>query len=114
MKGILIDVTAQEVRPVAFESMEDMRALIGGHLELGYAFPRTLDMLYVDEEGLLKEPPGYFHIVGREDQLLAGNGLIVGRELPDSWKSYDPLISIERVRRMVTFFRRQGTYFMRG
>lgn len=105
MKAILIDVTAMEVRNVEYETLEEMRALIGGWIETAYVWPRTLDVLYVDEGGLLKDSTKFFHFERRRGQMLVGNGLIVGRERLDTWKTHDPMITAEQVRELVTFVR---------
>ncbi|MDW9478715.1 DUF3846 domain-containing protein [Sinorhizobium meliloti] len=83
-KAILIDPRDTSIRYVDCEATGDaMRAMIGGSLQIAHIFPSG-DVLYVDEEGLLKDlVPGagekatcfcvYAH------QIFAGRGLIVGK-----------------------------------
>jgi uncharacterized protein DUF3846 len=105
MKAILIDVTARMISTVEYTGAEDLRKLVGGWLEIGRAWPNE-DVLYVDEEGLMKQTPGFFMIVGNA-QPLAGNGVIVGRERFDDEGLYlgtdDPRIMLAQVAVMVRF-----------
>jgi hypothetical protein len=73
-----------------------MRRFIGGHLEAAYQ-TRSGDVLYVDENGLRKD-----------NQLLAGNGLFVGREieadeLPMGYTTLDPTMTLKELGRLVYF-----------
>lgn len=86
MKAWHIDATAQTVRLVDYADGCDLRRLIGGFPEMAYRWPRTGDVLYVDEEGLLKAAevrlatPCFLFLL-RPDQPLFGNGVVVGREI---------------------------------
>ncbi len=105
MKAILIDSANHRVEMVEYSSYSDMRKLIGGSLEIAFMWPSG-DVLYVDEEGLLKGPSDYFTIPERSDQLLAGNGLLVGKETGDSVADInDPLFTVEDMREKIIFWR---------
>lgn len=85
-RALFIDSTAGKVTQieVPFRGHEFLDALykrIGCDLiEVATEFPNG-DVLYVDEEGLLKEPKHFFDISAH--QPFAGNGVIVGRETDD-------------------------------
>jgi hypothetical protein len=84
-----------------------MRRFIGGHLEAAYQ-TKSGDVLYVDEEGLLKDNQPMFAFLPRKDQLLAGNGLWVGREieceeLPMGYTTLDPVVTLKELNRLVYF-----------
>ena len=84
MKALLIDVAARAVREVTWEKISDLHDLIGGYLTIGWQWHETGDVLFVDDEGLLRPQAHFFRFALRTDgQPLAGNGVIVGRELHD-------------------------------
>jgi|TARA_R110000744_G_scaffold303454_1_gene412131 hypothetical protein len=98
MKGILIDAFNETVKEVV---------ITGNYKEI-YALVecRTFDCvdideyntMYVDDEGLLKEPNRYFSIHGRD---YAGNGLIIGNN--DEGESIDSTLTVEQVKDMISF-----------
>ena len=79
IKGILVDPFKREVREVDYNG--DWRT-IKDHIQCGQSpfdvvrFPDG-DCVYVDDEGLLKNPTHFFMIGGYEG-LLAGRGLFLG------------------------------------
>ena len=107
--AILIDSAAQEIRAVEYEGLDDMRRLIGGGIDSACRWPNG-DVLYVDDEGLLKPQTGFFMIEG-VDQPLPGNGLLVGKEVEDfgsgKWWTEAPTITIEELRALVSFRTRE-------
>ena len=106
-KAIWIDSTRKEISYVTYETPDDMRDFIGGWLEIG-AMLRDENVLYVDEEGLLKNPEHFFRFSLRPDQPLAGNGLIVGREVLDEEgeliRMDDVALTVEEVWSMTRFW----------
>jgi hypothetical protein len=86
MQAILIDVAAREIRAVDYDGTKDLQRLVGGFIDLAMAFDNG-DVLFVDDNGLHKAPPGFFRVKGRE-QPLAGNGVPVGREIYDGDGEY--------------------------
>ena len=105
-KAWLINAAKREVREVAWENVRDMHDLIGGYIEAAARLPND-DVLYVDEEGLLKQQTDFFLFALRPDQPLCGNGLIVGPETYDEEGEFvrteDPATPVEVIRRMVRF-----------
>lgn len=106
VKALHIDAIAQEVREVEVE-MADLNRLVGGYIELAYMWSHG-DCLYVDEEGALKPRQHFFAFAHRPDQLLAGSGVVIGREVegshyPRGFTTLDPVISVAELRKVVTF-----------
>ena len=79
---IKIDVIKREIFPVEIDSRNNLD-LIYKLLDVSCidaVYPSILregDCIYVDDEGLLKEPEHFFYVRGMQ-QPLAGNGLVVG------------------------------------
>ncbi len=105
-QGYLIDVTKQIVTAVTFDGYQGMQAHIGGFLEVAFAWDNG-DVLYVDEEGLLKGPTFYFGIpTVRPDQPFGSNGLVVGREVegdhyPAGYTTMPPTITLPALQAIV-------------
>lgn len=102
MIALLIDAQKKEISQVEYRSLEDLHKLLGGYIELAYAWPNG-DVLYVDEEGLLKQPQRYFRISVRPDQPLGGNGVLVGPEIGDTSNTEPPTMTVEQLRKLVRF-----------
>lgn len=87
------------------------KEVIGGWLERAAVFLNG-DSLWVDEEGLLKEPRHFFLIPGYA-QPFAGIGVLSGREEnndedDDSSTTADVKTTIAELRGLVTFLDRAG------
>lgn len=110
MKAIWIRADRQIIELVAFDGYEDLYRMAGGYLEVGRSWRDTGDVLYVDEGGAAKLSKGspFFTIAGGQ-RPFASNGVIVGREPPEEvtgdLANYDPVITVEEVRRLVAFRR---------
>ena len=103
-KAIIIDSAKREVREADIDTHK-VGQIINGWIECAAAFPNG-DMLFVDEEGLLKPNEHFFRFAPRNDGLpLAGNGVIIGREIAtkDSWYNEEPKCTVEQVKEWVTF-----------
>ena len=107
-KGYLIDATARTVEAVTFTDLASIQKLIGGYLEIAHGWGNG-DVLFVDEEGLLKRDQSRrFVIAERMDQWLVGNGLLVGREVegeqyPGGYTNLPPTMTLEQLRARVRF-----------
>ena len=78
--ALFINAPYRTVLEVEIDSLDDMQKLIGGYIEAAYQWENG-DVLYVDEEGLLKVQDYFFALPEeRPDQPFAGNGVLVGRE----------------------------------
>ena len=87
---------------------DNIRTFTGGWLEIAYMWPNG-DVLYVDEEGLQKNPRYFFRIPERPDQSLAGDGLLVGKEFDDNDEiqhaetAAPPLMTLDELKAKVEF-----------
>ena len=103
MKAYLIDSESRTVTEIEYKRGE-LQKLVGGWIETACVWDSG-DVLYVDEEGLLKDPRFFFRIPERPDQPLAGNGVLVGREVNNTSRTAPPTMTIEELIRKVTFYR---------
>lgn len=77
MKGYLIDAGAREITPIDYEH-GTMRKHLPGGICIGYVF-RNDDVLYVDDEALLRPATVAFRIKRRHDgQPMMSNGILTG------------------------------------
>lgn len=85
--------------------LEFMQKTVGGYIQIA-AYVKTTkqgnDVLYVDEEGLLKNL-GYGFVYHGAHQPFVGNGIICGVEDKDG-NTVAAKISLEDVRKRVRFF----------
>jgi hypothetical protein len=116
MKAILIDAEKRDIREVEYRpngvdgEAPTIGDYIGGWIEGAFTFP-TGDVMFVDEEGLLKPTMHFFYCAFRTDQPMAGNGLIVGREVededvPGGYYTVDPVVTVEWLKRHIAFMTR--------
>lgn len=82
MRAIYIDSDACKVTEIELpdddSQLSELQRLVGGNIEFAHEFPNG-DVLFVDEEGLLKNPKHFFDVDAH--QHFAGNGVIVGPEI---------------------------------
>jgi hypothetical protein len=108
MKAILIEVSAQDIRAADYDDYKDLQDMVGGLLTTAKTWPSG-DLLFVDDEGLLKRQAHFFRIAGR-DQPFAGNGVVVGPDryddAGDCLGADAPGIAIKQLRAEVTFLSR--------
>jgi hypothetical protein len=106
MKAYWINATEQTITAVDYAAVTDIQRMVGGYIEAPKRWP-TGDVLFVDEAGMLKaNPPGWFMIEGIS-QPIAGNGVVVGREIGDTSRTRDPKLTLEQLRAEVRFFTAQ-------
>ena len=81
-RGYLIDPYKAEVQPITvpMDDHEEIQRQLdcdvfttGGYFENG-------DVVFVDDEGMLKGPTHFFRIKGLNDQPLAGRGVVLGSD----------------------------------
>lgn len=107
-KAYLINTRAGTISETSFNDLADVQKLIGTDvIEAAFVWPSG-DCLFVDEEGMLRGNQVFFHIAVRTDQMLAGNGLLVGAEVegeqyPNGYTNADPRMTIEALRALVKF-----------
>lgn len=103
-RAFLIDSKNRKITPYENTGLKSLQSAVGGYIEGAYELPNG-DYLFVDEEGLLKNPKHFFHLKGNY-QPNAGNGLLVGPEVDtggDSYEQKDVQTALEELQRMVTF-----------
>jgi len=110
-KAILIDVAARTITEVECDTLHDgAQKAIGGYIETAHMWPNG-DVLFVDEDGLSKPQRHFFRFaLRRNPQPLAGNGIIIGREIEDdegNWLgNQDPHITPDDVAKLVQWLDR--------
>jgi hypothetical protein len=116
MKAILIDAVKREIREVEYRiqsaegELPTVGDYIGGWIEAAFRFPSG-DVMFVDEEGLLKPTMHFFFCAFRTDQPMAGNGVVVGEEVededvPGGYYTVDPVVTVEWLRRNIIWMDR--------
>lgn len=115
MQAILIDAEKREIREVEYSFNSTTGAptvgeYLGGWLEAAYRWP-TGDVLYVDEEGLLKPTMHFFFCGFRPDQPMAGNGVVVGKEVeddkaPHGYYTADLTVTVDWLRKTIVWMDR--------
>jgi hypothetical protein len=106
LRAIKIDVDKQTVYEVLIpDTLEALYACLDCELvEIGSVLANG-DEIYVDEEGLLKEPrKDYFMVLGMP-QPLAGHGIVVGPDESELLSGDHARSSVEDIQKMVRFFR---------
>jgi Domain of unknown function (DUF3846) len=106
MKAYWINATTKTIETVEWNSTDKLRELVGGWIEINRIWP-TGDVLYADEEGLLKGGTTWFRLAGKTNPIC-GNGILVGPEVPeDDWREWlsntDPVLTIEQLAAEITF-----------
>lgn len=109
MRAYKIDVVKQQVYEVEHEGgLNSLYELIGcdcvciGERILALRSQREPDVIYVDDEGLLKPAAGYFQLApGRS--VLAGNGLLVGTTADGN--DAPPVTPLRWLQEQVRFFK---------
>lgn len=107
MKCYHIDAENKMISEKSFSNTNEIRNFIGGYLTIAYAYPNG-DVLYVDDEGILKGYTYGFFLWQRDDQGLFGNGVLVGPEYAEddysqTHSNRDPVTTLEQLKRYVTF-----------
>lgn len=97
MRAILIDPIRRVVKSHTIDDrLTSLQAAVGGSIAWGTEL-QTGDVLYIDDEGLLKPNPAFFAL-GRRS--FAGRGLLVGPERP---RITDVVSTVEEIAKMVRF-----------
>ena len=101
-----VNAAEQTVTQVEYKTLDDMRKFIGGYICIASVDHSTGDVLYVDDEGMLKDNLPVFAYMERLDQFLFGNGLYVGREIETEdggWTTLPPKKTLNRFRNEIAF-----------
>ena len=100
MKAIKIDSYKRTVEEVRVHGLADMQKAVGGFIQVGHWFDNSNDVIFVDEEGLLKDPENFFTIRGKDSQILAENGLVLGTNIVTGI-SVDAVTPVEYIRKNI-------------
>lgn len=104
MKAYLIDSQNKTVSEVEYDGTIDC---IYRHLDVGTFDVVQLDdngdSVFVDDEGLLKDPYYFFEVQGVSFPL-AGRGLVLGTD--DEGDSVEPVMSLDSLKERVSFLSR--------
>jgi hypothetical protein len=97
VRAILIDPIRRAIQPHLIDDrLSSLQAAVGGRIAWGTQL-KTGDVLYVDDEGLLKANPAFFALGCR---TFAGCGLLVGPEQP---LITDVVSTVDQVAKLVSF-----------
>ncbi|WP_061026753.1 DUF3846 domain-containing protein [Bradyrhizobium sp. CCH5-F6] len=97
MRAILINPVKRTVESYTIDHrLASLQAAVGGNIAWGTEL-QTGDVLYIDDEGLLKPNPAFFSL-GRRS--FAGRGLLVGPERPHMT---DVVSTVEEIAKKVRF-----------
>ena len=80
MRALKIDVEKKSVEEVEVNGLIDLQKAVDGYICQATRFPLH-DILYVDDEGLLKTPKLFFSVFVSDfpaPRVFAGNGILVG------------------------------------
>ena len=107
-RALWVNSQLRKVIAVDCIGLEDMRKYVGGSICFAMSW-NTGDVLYVDDEGLLKPQDHFFMLPGCQNPL-AGDGIIVGPEVEaeDKWWTENTTITIEKLK--VTWMTREQAW----
>ncbi len=116
MRCIVIDVESREVKEAQIPETADsgvsfIQGVVGGHfasagIVKGHPRGEGEDVLFVDDEGLLKEKAGSFAFAGMNHPTplgFEGSGIVVG--IDRVGETVGAKVPLDEVRRMVQFTR---------
>ena len=109
MKAILIDPARRVVEEVEYDKVGTLGKFVGGYITLAWQ-TEAGDVIYVDDEGMLKPQGAYFRWTERPDeQPLAGKGILVGPETDhgDTYTIADPTMSVDEVTSKIIWLTRE-------
>lgn len=119
VKGFIIDAEKREIREARFSGLKDLQKAVGGLIttaheihhfdDSGFSMASSYDTVFVDDEGLLKDPQHFFFIEGGHSPF-AGNGVVVG--VDEEGATIDALSTKEELEEMVEFASREDVESM--
>lgn len=109
MKAYLIDPQEREIRQVDYDGdYKSIYRLLDIDTFTAVELNDKRDVVYVDDEGLLKDPVYFFTVEGY-GQPLAGKGLVLGTD--GEGETVEPTLSLETLTQMVGWKRLTVTGF---
>lgn len=111
-RALVIDPAKQTVEAVEKEwTLSECQEAVGGYIENGSAEPKVV--LYVDEEGLLKNPEHFFMVAGITSTPMAGRGILM-MDAPDGETGSVPEGLEKIIWEGVHYFDRRTVAFLAG
>jgi hypothetical protein len=108
LRALVIDSDAREIREYENTGLESLQKAVGGYIEHALWLPGG-DVLFVNEEGLLRlKQSNWFSVVGAR-QPFVGNGVVVG-PVDRNGDEQDATISAEALGRLVRFASLEDLY----
>jgi Domain of unknown function (DUF3846) len=106
MRAIWINADKREITTIEYDGLADLQRMVGGFIEVAW-HNRHGDVMYVDEEGKLKNYSSCFIVHGVHD-VLFGNGVVVGKETDEFTDggfsvTLDPVVTITDLKSLVMF-----------
>lgn len=102
-RAYFIDSMKKQITEIRIESKDELKSLrlcVGGSIEAAVILENN-DVIYVDEEGLFKNPQHFFISKGHH-QPLAGNGVLIGTDVSNG-ESIDAVTEIKWLRENIIF-----------
>lgn len=101
MRAIKIDAKEKTITEIQIDGLDDLQKAVGGWITFALEFENQ-DTLYVDDEGLLKNPEDFQHWVEQgEHRVFAGNGIIQGTSV--NGDGVDAKSTIEEIKEKLCF-----------
>lgn len=117
VKAIFIDSENQEVSEVSIDmtNLDEVYSLLKCSIvEIAWYSSDNKNLLFVDEEGLLRDTDGpqvFFSFENAYSPVIAGSGIIVGQD-PDVFEETSTTMSVEEVKKMVKFLKEEDIHNM--
>jgi hypothetical protein len=102
VRALFINSITKTIEEVEINGLEDLQRLVGGYIAVGTTLVKDTieNTVFVDDEGLLKDPNNYFYIKGSH-QPFAGNGVLIGTN--DEGDSIDTNFILNDITNLVQF-----------
>lgn len=102
MRAIWINTPARIIQAVRYDGLADLQRMVNGSISLA-GYTTKGDTVYVDDDGLFRFED-YFEMPGVGQQIFAGPGVIVGKEIGQTANTRDPKTKVEEVTSLVRFY----------
>lgn len=101
MKALWIRADKRTVEEADYVSLSDLQRMVGGTLCVAHRFDNK-DVVFVDDDGMMKRSNEFFILMGGH-QPFCGNGVLVGRERRNSFKTFEPRTQRDDLDKLIRF-----------